>query len=245
MSGRDPIELLRELASAQRAASESTVDADQLLADLGERRVGRLRAWLRRRRRWVAGIIVVLVGTGGATVAWAIVHRERATSPTMIHCHVDPTVDGSRFVIQADGSDPVAQCIARWPTDVPELGPVQSALIACRGTLGEPAVFPGTAQTCQELGLPLLDPTLSDQDQALIAFQDQLSETVLALGCVPPDEVADLAAQTAREVGLEGWTITVEKPTPEQPCGRFGVDPVTRVIYIQLLPDLFGGDEEG
>ena len=85
MSGRDPIEQLRELASAQRtAAAESVADADKVLAQLGKPTRGRLRAGLRRRRRWIAGIIAILVGAGGGTVAWAIVHRERATVPTTV-----------------------------------------------------------------------------------------------------------------------------------------------------------------
>jgi hypothetical protein len=57
--------------------------------------------------------------------------------------------------------------------------------------------------------------------------------------------MVEIARQTARRVGLDGWMITVEPPTAEQPCGRFGVDPVARVVSIQPLPDLCGGDGDG
>jgi len=122
---------------------------------------------------------------------------------------------------------------------------MQEPLVACKGTDGAAAVFPGSEALCQALGLTALDPSLSEQDQALVAFRTQLAETLTALGCVSPDEVARLATQTAADVGLDGWTMTVEKPTVTEPCGRFGVDPEARVIYIQVLPDLFGGDEGG
>lgn len=244
MSGHDPIELLRELGRAQRASFKSAADADQVLTELGARAPGRLRAWLRRRRRWVAGIIAVLVGAGGGTVAWAIVHRERATVPTTVDCFIEPRLDGPRFIEQADGSDPADLCAAEWPS-VPEFGPVQSQLTACKGPDGRPAVFPGDEDVCATLGLPPLDPSLSEDDAAIIAFQEQLVNRIAPLGCLTPDELAELARQTAADVGLDGWTIIVEPPTAEQPCGRFVVDVPSRVISILPLPDMTGGNEGG
>jgi hypothetical protein len=164
--------------------------------------------------------------------------------PTTVDCFIEPRLDGPRFIERADGSDPADLCVAEWP-DVPEFGPVQSHLTACKGPDGRPAVFPGDEDVCATLGLPLLDPTLSNDDAAIIAFQEQLVNRIAPLGCLTPEELADLARQTVADVGLEGWTIIVEPPTAEQPCGRFVVDAPSRVISILPLPDMTGGNEGG
>jgi hypothetical protein len=243
VSGHDPIELLRNLARAQRASFESTADADQLLARLGAPKRGRFRAWLRRRRRWLAGIVAVVVGAGGGTVAWAIIRTERATAPSLIGCHRTADVDGDVLVIDTDGNDPAARCVDAWPRLMPDWG-APPTMVACRGDNGAPAVFPGLESICMELGLPLLDSSLTTDQERFLAFREAFTSQIGVRGCMPPDQVRDLALEYLERFEVEGWTVRIEGHYyPDQPCGGPGFDEVARLISILPLPDRFDEDE--
>lgn len=244
MSTRDPLDLLRQLGRARSSAEATEVDVAAALERIGA--IVQKSAPVQRKRRlrrWIITFIAVLAGLGGGTVAWALAHRERATDPTSVECHQTAVIDGSLLVIDSDGSDPVAQCASAWPTLRPASGAVP-VLAACRASNGNAAVFPGSPQVCAALGLPMLDPTLSDDDELFLVFKERLTTAVLDRGCIDPADLDQLAAGLLAESGLVDWRVKIEGPfTAAQPCGSLQFDEPSRTIYILPLPNMFGGPD--
>jgi len=136
--------------------------------------------WWRRRRTITGGLVVALiVATGGGTAAaYAYLHPRAVTNRGFARCYTEPVyVHGINFagttIAQASGvgvsgsvADAVDTCAALWrigalrlgvpnlipPTPVSRTHPVP-ALVGCTMPDGAAAVFPGPADTCNQLGL--------------------------------------------------------------------------------------------
>jgi hypothetical protein len=145
--------------------------------------VPRKRRW--RRRNFLAGMgaIVIVLGGGGTAAAWAYLHPRAVTDQTQARCYSDDLyVRGATFhgttVATPDSAtvigrvqDALDTCASLW-----QVGAIQSgapvaitnrnartypvpALVGCTLPDGAAAVFPGTADTCDRVGLaPQLPP---------------------------------------------------------------------------------------
>jgi hypothetical protein len=236
----DPLEILREIARKQREQFTGAPDAEFVLQ--------RVRAVLTdtpptiRKKRWgrgiIAGIVVAVLGAGGG-IAWAVLHHERASNPTLITCHQTANLDSSQIVINDDGTDPIQLCAHAWTLDFPEWG-TPPPMVGCVLASGEAAVFPGDSQTCEQLGLTSLDTTLTNQDQSLIAFQDALTQDALSKGCIPPEQLKTIVDTHLASSKLVGWRVQIDGSfTTAMPCGSLSIDVETKSITIRPLPDIF------
>lgn len=240
MSDQDPFEILAELSRSRREAGFGTgPDPDDVLARLPARRA-QTPSPRRHRRRWwrlaAAGLIAITAAAGG-TAAWAVLQRERPTSPTTIQCLQHPDLDGSQAVIAADGTDPVGQCAAVWEQNSSTWGP-QPPLSGCVSPPGNTVIVPGDESTCAAMGLALLDPTVTDDDRTVIELRETLSIELGAHRCVPPDEAQQIANRMLTERNLDGWSVVIEGDfTSQMPCGMSNLDTERRTIFINPFTD--------
>jgi hypothetical protein len=237
MSQRDPLEVLRLVAHAQRATFGAGPSADEVLNRI---RAPRIRLLKRRRRIRVivGGMIAALLATGGGAV-WAIAHRSHPEKPDTISCHRFADLASSQIVVHPDETDPVALCTLAWPATFPEWGP-PPPMVACVSPESVATVFPGDSSTCAQLGLPALDTTSRPQDDALIALQSAVSLGLADKGCLSAEEVRAILQTILDHSSLTGWTIeTIGSFTPEQPCATAEVVLSTQIITISPLADIF------
>lgn len=135
--------------------------------------------WWRKRRTITGGLVVALiVATGGGTAAaYAYLHPRAVTNEGFARCYSEAvyargaTFAGTTIATAAgggsDGSihDALDTCASLWQVGALRLGvphvipPVSGssysvpALVGCTLRDGSAAVFPGTAGTCNQLGL--------------------------------------------------------------------------------------------
>jgi hypothetical protein len=137
--------------------------------------------WWRKRRTITGGLVIALiVATGGGTAAaYAYLHPRTVTNKGFARCYTEAVAvrSGISFpgttIAQASGSgasglvdNALDTCAALWrigalrlgvPSIVPPVDDRRSypvpALVGCTMRDGAAAVFPGTADTCDQLGL--------------------------------------------------------------------------------------------
>ena len=93
-------------------------------------------------------------------------------------------------------------------------------------------MFPGELSVCSELGIERADAELSEENDAVVAFQDRLVEEINLAECRPVDEVAQLVAKALDESKLEGWTVVVSPGSEAGMCGKIAVDGANTTIVI-------------
>jgi hypothetical protein len=137
----------------------------------------RRRRW--RRRNFFAGVgaLVLVAAAGGTAFAWAYLHPRAVTDTTQARCYSDDSyAPGATFhgttVATPDSAtatgrvrDALATCASLWRVGALQSGaPVAitnrtariypvPALVGCTLPDGAAAIFPGTADTCESLGL--------------------------------------------------------------------------------------------
>lgn len=247
MSDRDPLDVLAELSrSRRRVGFGAGPDPDAVLARLSAQNTrgsGR-----HRRRRWWRGLVASLATTtliASGAAAWALLQRERPTSPTIVQCLQRPDLTGSQAVIPADGTDPLSQCMRIWERNAESWGP-PPPLVGCVSPEGHSVVVPGDESTCGSMGLVLLDPTITDDDQALIELREALTTELGTNRCVPPNEAEQIAVEMLADTVLDGWSVVVDGDFTEvMPCGMADFDAERRTISINPFTDFFTTTTQG
>ena len=147
--------------------------------------VPRKRRW--RRRNFLAGMsaVVIVLGGGGTAAAWAYLHPRAVTDQTQARCYSDdlyvrgPTFHGTAVATPDSATaigrvqDALDICASLWQVGAIQPGAVVAitnrnarsypvpALVGCTLPDGAAAVFPGTADTCDRVGLaPQLPPAI-------------------------------------------------------------------------------------
>lgn len=238
MSGeRDPLELLAKLVEARRAQFGDGPPPEEVLARVVPG--GRPPEPRRRRLRRSLIAVALAVGVGGSgAVAWAVWHRERATSPATVQCLREADLNATSAVVSANGVDPLTRCIRFWDGRLDDWGP-RPPLVACVSPTGAPVVMPGDDTTCQMLGIPNLDPTLTEAQARVVRMQEELGQLLLtSIRCVPPAEAAEVARDQLDKHQLEGWDVVIEGDfSSTAPCGVPGFDEAGETVYIQPSQD--------
>lgn len=238
-TNRDPMEVLVEALEARRASFDEGPSPDVVLRRLRRRR----RTHARRRKAAAAAVALAVAGSGA--VAWAVVHRERSSTPGVVQCFAEARLDGSSAIVGLGGVDPVERCAQAWDDRVDEWGSLPP-LVACVSPGGGAVVMPGDDSTCRSLGLVDLDPTLTGEQERVVRLQHDLGEQLSAQGCVQLDEAVEIARTQLVEHQLDAWGVeTLGTPDEHAPCGVAWVDFETETIYIQPAPlEMFAGVEE-
>jgi hypothetical protein len=148
------------------------------------------RRW--RGRKYFAGLGagVILVAGGGTALAWAYLHPRAVTDKTQARCYSDDTYTPDRTfngstVATADSPTLIGRvqnaldsCAALWQAGVLQPGALRAiadptpssypvpALVGCTLPNGIAAVFPGTASTCDRVGLAPQLPAATRASQA-------------------------------------------------------------------------------
>ncbi len=216
MNGRDPLDVFG-LSNpwADEAATVSDADEARLVRIVETPIVGERRLRPGRRRQWVvvAGVGAVVL----ATAAFALVRRERASSPTGIVCYGVADLDGDRAVL-GPALDPVGACEQVW-LDGQLSTDGAPALAGCVNEAGVAAVFPGDQTVCQRLGLAELVPGRTSEQQAIVELGDQMIE-VFDTACFRQAEALATAQEMLDGSGLVGWTVHLAEDFPAgRECG--------------------------
>jgi hypothetical protein len=161
-----------DTAHAMQRQLEHFVVADR------ERPERRRRAWWGR-RGFMAGLFVgvLVVGGGGTALAFALLRPQPVTQHGYARCYTTAAyIAGSAFpgttIAEADSptqvgrvADALETCSAFWRAGILQAGAAEPivhpgrssypvpALIGCTLPDGAAAIFPGTADTCAEVGL--------------------------------------------------------------------------------------------
>ena len=187
-----------------------------------------------RRPLWLVTAAVATVAL--ATAAFAVLRTERATVPNAVACHA--TADLLGDVAGLGGSaDPIAACAEVWARGDFGGDGVVPPLTACVNSGGAAAVFPGGAETCDQLGLPALEPGFTDEQQAAVDLQDRLA-TVFLESCFDQEAAVAEAERQLELLGLTDWTVRVTEEFPVgEPCAAPGILAVERVVFFAGVRD--------
>lgn len=231
MSGRSPIDSLRQLApvsDADAAALFGAAGREELLVDLMGLPSGRgaePRRPTLRRRRLVLALAAVAVVAIATAATWAVLSRGPARETTSVEC----VIRGVDTIIPSTSGDPAQDCAVEWKREVGSA----PALVAYDNTLGGVTVLPRTAKP------PAGWKALKSQDVALIQLQNSLDDYVGGLysGCLDAKAATALTRQKLAEFGFTGWTVTTadsgSQPQGVKTCiGAAYVDPVARTVSL-------------
>jgi hypothetical protein len=185
----------------------------------------------RSRRGWKRPwLIATAAGVMMATAAFAIVHQQRASNPTVLACYRTADLNGDRAALPP-AVDPVAACAAPWldgtfSTDGPP------KMFACVNRTGVAVVFPGDATVCARLGLPVLQQDQTGELQAIVDLQQQLAETFHA-NCYHQADALAKAQQILDDTHLTGWTVRLAEDFPSGlECGTPGVLTDSKTVLV-------------
>jgi hypothetical protein len=225
--------------TALEPGRDEAFDALLVRALDGSRPRSRGLRWNRRTRRiFLGGLIVAVSGTAG-TLTWALTRPEHPTDPTFISCNQVAELFQSQLVVVRTAEDPVETCRR---AQTPEWGPMPPS-VACLLPTGIAGVFPGDENTCADLGIAVLDTTLSPYEAKVLAMEDAaLTEVGNRRTCLDPKVVADIVQRAIDGAQLDGWKVEiVGEYTEAQPCGSIEFIVVDRLAKIWPLPDMFDG----
>jgi hypothetical protein len=243
----DPFDILVGLrshddVSALEPGSDAAFDALLARALDVSRSPGRARRGNRRKRRmFLGGLIVAVSGTAG-TLAWALTRHEHPVDPTTISCNQVAKLYHSQLVVVRTAEDPVETCRRAEASQVPEWGPMPPS-IACLLPTGIAGVFPGDEDTCADLGLAVLDTTLSPYEAKVLAMEDAATTEISNHNeCLKPEVVADIVQRAIDGTQLDGWKVEIVGDyTEAQPCGGIEFVVADRDAKIWPLPNMWGG----
>lgn len=233
---------IRDHPSVWAAAPASEVDEadiERLVHKIasGQREANRVESMTRRRRRTaVGGVLSVVLIAGGAVGVAAIVRSQPSEPAAGIVCRAAAEPDADAFVIAA-GADPIVGCTEVWETGSLVSGTrTAPPLTACISLPGAIEVYPGDTEVCASLGFPLADPTLSLDNQAVIALNDRLVDEINLAECATADQVFESAQQILDDSALDGWSVTIRADAADAACAKAAVDPSARLITITKYP---------
>ncbi len=204
MSGRSPIDSLRQLAAVSdvtAAAVFGVAGREELLAEVTQLPFGRrerVRRGTRSRRPLVLAFAVV-AAAATAAAAWAI-FGSSVRETTSIEC----AIAGADTIIPATSGDPAADCALQWQRD---LGTTPPALVAYDNGSGGVTVLPrGEKPPSGFRRLPG-----GSQDVALIQLQDSLDDYINGLNssCLDGKAATSLAQAKLAQFGFTGWTVSL------------------------------------
>lgn len=204
MSGRNPIDSLRRLASvtdAEAAGAFGEASREELLALVTGLPLGnapRRPATRRPRRRLIvafAALALIAVATAGT---WAALQGS-AHETTSVQC----LIGGSDTIVPATSGDPAQDCAADYRR---ETGTSAPQLVAYDNGLGGVTVIPRGAKP--QAGWVRL---VSGQDVDLIQLQDSLDDYVNGLNstCMDGAAATSFTRSKLAQFGFTGWTISV------------------------------------
>lgn len=228
-------------ADAIDAPSSAEVDdlVEQVVSGARDRR--RAEEGAHRRRRFVAtGALTVIVVTGGAVGVAALIRSGQPSRPSEgIACRAAADLRADAIVVET-GPDPVGRCQTLWSGgELSEPGQALGEvppLVACVSTSGVIEVYPGNSSTCGELGLVVADPSLSPENQAMIALEGRIVEEINDLPCVAAIEAAGIAQRIVDTSELDSWTVSVRPDSENASCAKAAVDVPSRTISIVKFP---------
>ncbi|WP_433331573.1 hypothetical protein [Spirillospora sp. CA-294931] len=195
-----------------------------------------------RRGRWITGVSLAVVLTGGgAAVAASLMGGERVEQALGTGCYDRASLDADTTVIGDGGLDPVSACAELWSKgEVGDAEPPVPPLVAC--TQGKSVgVFPGDARTCAKLGLTAARPLTAAEKaeaRALITVRKKLADQT-GRRCLPEKEALTTAQSLLASHGLKGWRVVAEGFGSGKPadCAMVGIlDVKTKTLPLQADP---------
>ena len=206
MSGHNPIESLRQLASVSdldAAAVFGAAGREELLDGVTRQPFGRARSRrVTHRRRPLVLALAVVAAAATAAGAWAVLHGSPAQETTSVQC----LIGSSDAVIPSTSGDPAHDCEVDYKR---EFGTRAPRLVAYDNGLGGVTVLPRTRKPPASYKR-----LVSGQDVDLIQLQDSLDDYVNGLNSSCFDSAAATSFTQARlaQFGFTGWTVSVRSP---------------------------------
>ena len=229
MTGTDPFELFKQLDPSRQLdpAEIEQRNADVLREILQQpRSIDSSRT--SRRKPWLlgGGLVVAVL----ATAAFAVIRFATVSDPLSISCMATSEVD-SEIVALRNADDPIAACGELWETGILGNGEIPE-LSGCVNGAGAATVFPSSSDICSRLGLAELEIGLTNEQRAITTLEDSLV-TTFADDCFDQDSAVEEAQRQLNEAGLDGWTINVPEPFPnDAPCAVPGIDIETQQVVV-------------
>lgn len=227
MTVRDPFEILASANPLSGLEESMPGDEVMLRSILTGTSSGRRRR--RGRNFWIAG------GTGLAAVglaAFVVMHRESPKDPTQISCYSAAAALPTEQHSVPVAPDPVAACREVWASGGFGEGRDVPPLTACVNEGGIIAVIPGDTQVCDRLGLANWSGALTDDEQRLVAFTDEIS-TLFGLTCIEEGQAGERAREVLDKYGLQSWTVVDNDGyTSTRRCSAVGVDPTIDQVSV-------------
>lgn len=220
MSGRNPIDSLRQLAPVSDAEAAATFGPgrEELLAGVTDQPYGRRHSSRRTTRsRPLVLAFAVLAAAATAAGAWAVLHGSPAHETTSVQC----LIGSSDAVIPSTSGNPAHDCTVDYRR---EYGTVPPRLVAYDNGLGGVTVIPRGKKP-----QPGWKRLVSGQDVDLIQLQNSLDDYINGLNsrCLGSAAATSFARARLAQFGFTGWTVSVQdagppattlptpKPTPE------------------------------
>ena len=239
MSG-DPLRIFDELEPPAGWSEPTDLDADPVAAAILDRvfadtsNVISLDA-ARRRRRGIAGAIVVAaLVTGGAVAA---IWNRSPQQTDRVACWSEAELPPDQLVgVAWDGlSHPIDLCSQKWESGSFEAAtPVPDELQACVTDSEMAAVIPGDARICDALGFAeYVPPPADDPALAVNQAQRELGRTLI-MSCLKPAAAEAEIRRILVRNGLSGWTITVDGTfSAAEPCASVALEPETTTAFVR------------
>ncbi len=236
----DPLRIFDALEPPAGWGDPTDLDADPVAATILERvftdtsNVVSLDA-ARRRRRGIAGAIVVAaLVTGGAVAA---VWNRSPQQTNRVACWSDAELPPDKLVgVAWDGLiHPVDLCSEKWADGEFEAPtPPPDRLQVCVTDSELAAVIPGDSDTCDRLGFAeYAPPAAEDVALAVNRAQRELGRA-LATSCLQPAVAEGEIQRILASNGLSGWTITLDGTfSADEPCATVALVPETTTAFVR------------
>lgn len=225
MNFPDPFELFRDLEPPIDEEDASRRD-DEVLAN-----VMRAVSLPQSKRPWPRWMIMGGIGAVAVTTAaFAVLRSEPASEPTALVCLASPDPLGDAVGLGA-AENVVEACRELWRNGTLGSGSVPP-LTACVNEAGAPVVFPAVGTICNRVGMPTLEPSLTDEQRAIVLIQEQLVAAFLN-ECFEERAAVEQAHRLLDEFGVVGWTVDVPEPFPPgAECAVLGVDNSAKTLIV-------------
>lgn len=242
----DPLEVLAahlgavesELAAAARGVASEAMSDERMseLTDLAITNGRALVAQARRRRRRRIAVITgaALLMAGGGAVAAAILRSQPDAPNAGPACRAEADVTADAIVVDP-GGDPVADCRGLWDDGAFEEHGITTPpddLVACISPGGGIDVFPGSVETCEQLGLAVADTDLTPDNQAIVELQQRLIAEINAPGCLTTAEAETTAQAILDDLGLTDWPVKTNPDAADATCTKAGIGPDNHHVFL-------------
>lgn len=237
----DPVQLVDRLQPPEGWSERTDLAADPVAAQLLERvfaDTGKVVSLdtERRRRRGIAGTVVVaaLIAGGAVAALW-----NRSPEQTLrVACWSEPADPPERRVaVPWDGrSDPAELCATRWAEGAFEPEPPPPELQVCVTDNDVAAVIPADDSVCRSLGFrefvaPPVVPSPDDAQRELDAILRPTSE------CVQGSDAETIVRDVLVRNGLVDWEIKVDDTTSvAETCATVALQPEMSTAFVRWVP---------